>query len=222
MQAALIPVRTLSDAKRRLAAILSRRQREELAVAMLADMLDALLAARALAAVYVLSADHAVLECAARMGAEPLREEQPAGLNAAVIWAASILERSQVRRLLTVPGDVPLLATDEVDRLLATDPRQHPVVLVPSAAGTGTNALLTSPPSAIAPCFEGHSLSAHVAACTGRGIVPLIVPLASFALDIDTPEDLALLGRHTGPQRSARLGVGVGPSFARGPATLSR
>ena len=194
--------------------------REQLAVAMLADMLDALLAARALDRVYVVSSDHAVLECAQRMGATPLREEHPAGLNAAVAWAAAFLERAQVRRLLTIPGDVPLLETHEVERLLAIDPELYPVVLVPSASGTGTNALLTSPPTVVPPCFEGKSLSAHVAACASKGIVPRIVALAGFALDIDTPEDLASLSRHAGPQRSARLKDAAGARTQTGSAAI--
>jgi 2-phospho-L-lactate guanylyltransferase len=154
------------------------------------------------------------------MGATPLREEHPAGLNAAVAWAAALLEQGHVRRLLTIPGDVPLLDTNEVERLLATDPERHPVVLVPSASGSGTNALLTSPPSVIPPCFEGQSLTAHMAACASKGIVPRILPLASFALDIDTPETLASLSRHAGPQRSARLNGAATPRAATGTAAI--
>jgi 2-phospho-L-lactate guanylyltransferase len=220
VQAALIPVRALNDAKRRLAASLAPHEREQLAVAMLADMLDALLAARTLERVYVVSSDHAVLECAAHMGATPLREEHPAGLNAAVAWAAALLEQGKVRRLLTIPGDVPLLDTKEVERLLATDPKLYPVVLVPSASGSGTNALLTSPPSVIPPCFEGQSLAAHTAACASKGIVPRVLPLAGFALDIDTPEDLVSLSRHAGPQRSARLNGASGTRAATSTAAI--
>ncbi|RMF19889.1 MAG: hypothetical protein D6760_12580, partial [Deltaproteobacteria bacterium] len=104
-----------------------------------------------------------------------------------------------------IPGDVPLIEPGEVEELLATDPRQHPVVLVPSAAGTGTNALLASPPTIIRPCFEGHSLDAYRRACRAAGIESLVLPLAGFALDVDTIEDLECLARSGNGQRSARV-----------------
>lgn len=160
---------------------------------MLADMIRALAAAPSVACTFVVSADARVLEDARRLGAEPLAEGAMRGLNSAVAAAARELESRGVRRLLTIPGDVPLIDPTEVDLLFATDPVLHPVVLVPSAGGTGTNALLTSPPTVIEPRFEGASLEAHIALCRDRGIACRVLALASFALDVDTPEDLAEL-----------------------------
>lgn len=208
MQAALLPVRSLASAKGRLAASLTANEREALTREMLADMIRALASATSVERIFVVSADARVLDEARRLGAEPLSETgaearfegaearaegQARGLNPAVAAAARALESRGVRRLLTIPGDVPLIDPAEVDELFAVDPVAFPVVLVPSAAGTGTNALMTSPPTVIEPCFEGASLEAHSALCRSRGIAFRVLALASFALDVDTPEDLAAL-----------------------------
>ena len=201
MQAALLPVRSLASAKGRLAASLTANEREALTREMLADMIRALASATSVDRIFVVSADARVLDEARRLGAEPLAETrdeagadgQARGLNPAVAAAARELESRGIRRLLTIPGDVPLIDPVEIDELFSVDPVAFPVVLVPSAAGTGTNALLTSPPTVIEPRFEGASLEAHSALCRSRGIAFRVLALASFALDVDTPEDLAAL-----------------------------
>lgn len=197
MQAALLPVRSLASAKGRLAASLTANEREALTREMLADMIRALASATSVDRIYVVSADARVLDEARSLGAESLAESlsegAARGLNPAVAAAARELESRGIRRLLTIPGDVPLIDPAEIDELFAVDPVAFPVVLVPSAAGTGTNALLTSPPTVIEPRFEGASLEAHSALCRSRGIAFRVLALASFALDVDTPEDLAAL-----------------------------
>lgn len=222
MHAALLPVKSLTNAKARLGAALSAVERESLTRAMLADMIDALAATPCLDRTYVLSGDADVLRAAAALGAEPLREEDgtpsdPAGrtstrtqtaiggLNRAVAAAAERLATAGVTRLLTIPGDVPLIEPDDVTAAFHVDASAYPVVLIPSAGGAGTNGLLLSPPTVIVPRFEGDSLAAHMDACRERGVAFRVLALASFALDVDTPEDLAELARRTGGRRSGRV-----------------
>jgi len=205
MHAALLPVKSLANAKGRLGAAISAAEREALTRAMLADMVEALAAARCLDRTYVLSADAEVLRAAGELGARPLVEEISGGLNRAVAAAAERLAAEGVSRLLTIPGDVPLIESDEVETAFRIDAAAWPAVLIPSGSGTGTNGLLLSPPTAIVPRFEGASLAAHQDACRERGLAYRVLALASFALDVDTPEDLAelaLRGRH---RRSGRV-----------------
>ena len=92
MNAVLVPVRSLVGAKKRLANRLTLEEREALALAMLADMIDALKAARSVDRVVVVSADEKLLAHASEAGAEVLREHAPKGLNPAVAAAARTLE----------------------------------------------------------------------------------------------------------------------------------
>jgi len=206
MHVALLPVKSLASAKGRLGPAVSVVAREALTRAMLADMVEALADARCIKRTCVLSADAQVLRAAAELGAEPLLEDAAAhGLNQAVACAAERLAAEGVTRLLTIPGDVPLIEASDVEAAFRVDPRAWPVVLVPSANGTGTNGLLLSPPTAIIPRFEGASLAAHQAFCRERGIPARVLELASFALDVDTTADLSELSLRGAHRRSGRI-----------------
>ena len=65
---------------------------------------------------------------------------------------------------------------------------------MPDRHGTGTNALLMSPADAIAPGFGPGSCERHVDRARARDLEVDVEPVASLALDLDTPEDLRELG----------------------------
>jgi 2-phospho-L-lactate guanylyltransferase len=198
VNAALIPVRSIAGAKKRLAGCLDDARREELALAMLEDMLAALSAATRLDRVVVVSSDAALLRHARRCGAETLDEGPARGLNGAVAFAAAELERQGVQRLLVIPGDVPLLDPFEIDALFEVDAERYPVICVPSSAATGTNGLVVSPPTCIDFRFEGESLAAYRAECRAKSVEMLILGLEGFMVDVDTPADLAALPMRSG------------------------
>ncbi|HEY2773525.1 MAG TPA: 2-phospho-L-lactate guanylyltransferase [Candidatus Binatia bacterium] len=198
MNAALIPVRSIAGAKKRLAGCLAESQREELALAMLEDMLAALSAATRLSRIVVVSSDAGLLRHARRLGAETLEEGNARGLNAAVTFAAGELSSRGITRLLTIPGDVPLLDPFEIDALFEVDAERYPVIVVPSSSATGTNALVTSLPMPIDFRFEGESLAAYRQECRLREVEMLILALEGFAIDVDTPADLEALPSRDG------------------------
>jgi 2-phospho-L-lactate/phosphoenolpyruvate guanylyltransferase len=198
VNAALIPVRSIAGAKKRLAGCLDEARREELALAMLEDMLAALSAATRLDRIVVVSSDTGLLAHARRCGAEALDEGPARGLNGAVAWAAAELEGQGVTRLLVIPGDVPLLDPFEIDALFEIDAGRYPVVCVPSSSATGTNGLVTSPPTRIEFRFEGESLAAYRRECRDKSVEMLILALDGFAVDVDTPADLAALPNRGG------------------------
>lgn len=195
MNAALVPVRAIAGGKNRLASCLDASQRAALALAMLDDMVDALTRARNIDRIAVVSGDDELLAHASRLGAQTIHEGPARGLNPAVTFAAKQLEAEGVKRLLTIPGDVPQLAPNEVDGMFETDPEIYQVVLAPSSSVTGTNGLLTSPPSVLDFRFEGESLNAHRDACKEKDLNLLFLGLPSFAVDVDTPSDLLSLAQ---------------------------
>jgi 2-phospho-L-lactate guanylyltransferase len=237
MNAVLIPVRSTTGSKNRLAADFDEDARTRLTLAMLADMVAAAHRARTVDVVYVVSSDTALLERARCLGASTLVETPQAppvdarrtslrgldrdehggevrgGLNRAVFHAARTLAARGIARLLTIPGDVPLVTAAEVDEVFAAA-AEAPVVLVPSAAGTGTNGLLTTPPTVIAPHFEGESLAAHVRACDAASIAHALRPAAGFALDIDTVDDLRVLARAETDRESVRVAAALLARYA--------
>src|SRR5438045_448423 len=86
MRAALIPMKELSQAKMRLADVLERRQRAELALAMLTDVITACHDSGCFDMVTVCSSDSEVFWHARELGARPIAEpatlQRPAGVQA--------------------------------------------------------------------------------------------------------------------------------------------
>ena len=112
---------------------------------------------------------------------------------------------------MLLPIDCPLLDPRELDRLLTGVPERY-VAIVPDRHGTGTNALVLAPPSAIAPAFGEGSCARHVAAAREAGIPFGVEELPSLGLDLDTPADVVALTRELEaqprPRQANREGAG--------------
>jgi len=198
---AILPVKGFTHAKQRLRGGLSDAAREALVEAMLADVLSAL-RLTAIERVLVVTAGEGARRIAQAHGAQVLADEE-AGHNAAAGLGIRVALSEGFARALLVPGDCPALDPAEVDELLARPAPQPSVIVVPDRHGTGTNALLLSPPDSMSPSFGPGSARRHVELAQARGTVVEVVELPSLALDVDTPEDLeALAGLSTRAQRT--------------------
>jgi len=227
---AVLPVKSFGLAKQRLGAAVGVDERRALARAMVGDVLEALGRVARLEGVIVVTAEAAAVDAAGAAGIEdargtgtaarpwPLVEVVPDPSEAGQSAAASLGIRAALtrgaERVLLVPGDCPALDPAEVDALLA--PREAGVVIVPDRHGTGTNALLLAPPTAIAPAFGPGSFARHTALAGGAGRV---AELPSLGLDVDTPGDLAALrgalaARAGGAPRTRALLDGIAAAHA--------
>ena len=199
-----VPVKDLVNAKQRLIPVLSPPERSALARAMLEDVLDAL-AGSQLGEVLVVTRDPAVGALAKRRGASTLSEEVNRGHTEAVAHAQREALARGARRFLTLPGDVPCITTDELHALADALGEAAGVAFVPSLSGFGTNAALLEPPDAMPLKFGEPSFDNHLVAARAAGLRPLVRRLPGIGLDIDGPEDLALLLERGASTRSARL-----------------
>jgi 2-phospho-L-lactate/phosphoenolpyruvate guanylyltransferase len=190
---AVLPVKRFGAAKQRPGEQLTPGTRRTLAEAMVADVLIALRRAASVDEVVMVTGEPAAEALARGHGAEVVRDPDDAGHSEAALrgvdWA---LERG-AERVLLVPGDCPALAPAEVDALLAAEAGESEVVVVPDRHGSGTNALLLTPPSAIRPSFGPGSRERHEAAAAAAGVQCRIAEPFSLALDVDTIEDLDAL-----------------------------
>jgi 2-phospho-L-lactate guanylyltransferase len=193
---AIVPVRSLSGAKSRLGEPLDPEERGDLIMALLRRTVAAALASRSLAGIAVVSRDSDLLAQARAMGAASLLQESD-GLNEGLAETREAT-CAETTAILVLPADLPGVSAEAIDRLaeVAAEtgriaPDRPVVVLVPDRHGTGTNALLLSPPDAIPFRFGEESRAAHAreAAAAGASYVELAGPLA---FDVDTPEDLLL------------------------------
>ena len=187
----VVPVKETEGAKQRLASVLSAKQRQQLALAMLEDVLAALAEATGVAGVALVTIDPDAVSLAGRYGAECWPDGARNGHTGAVMAAARRLARAGAAGMLTVPGDIPLLTAGEIEQLLAAHRAAPAFTIAPSHDEMGSNAVLMSPPDAVPLRFGDDSFVPHLAVAEARGIAPTVLHLPGIALDIDNPADLA-------------------------------
>jgi 2-phospho-L-lactate/phosphoenolpyruvate guanylyltransferase len=190
--AAILPVKSFGAAKRRLSEVLPSGSRQALAQAMFLDVLGAVARVDAVETTFVVTSDRMAESLALMRGVPVVRDPLESGQSAATLTGIGQAVASGFERALLVPGDTPLLDPDEVDALLGRAPDRG-VAIVPDRHGSGTNALVLSPPDAITPSFGPRSLERHVAAAQSAGLTHVVEELPSLALDVDTPGDLSEL-----------------------------
>lgn len=190
--AAVLPVKSFGRAKQRLDAAVGQPERTELAGAMLGDVLAALEAAGGLDDVIVVTAEPRAADAARAVGAHVIDDPDEAGQSNAAARGVRAARARGAERVLLVPGDCPALDPREVGRLLDGFPGAG-LVIVPDRHGSGTNALLIAPPTAVEPSFGPGSFARHAARGTAAGVVVRVAQARSLELDVDTPADLAAL-----------------------------
>src|SRR3954471_11391435 len=183
---AILPVKSFGRAKQRLTG--GFPDRPGLAAAMVGDVLDALAQVPELDGVMVVTAQAVSTDRRVTIVHDPVETGQSAAAQRGIEAA---LQRG-AQRVLLVPGDCPSLDPAEVSALLAVSAG---VVIVPDRHGTGTNSLLLTPPTVIAPAFGEGSFERHRALAEAAGASLHVAYAGSLELDVDTPDDLAALRR---------------------------
>lgn len=187
---AVVVGRTGPNAKTRLADALGPAERSALAVAMLTDVLRAASGAGLAGTIAVLDPPIAPVE------GVTVVPDPGAGLDAAVSIGVRAAVEAGARTAVVLAGDLPLLQSADIARLVADAVGTRAVVVATDRHGTGTNALVLRPPGVIEPAFGPGSAARHVAKATAAvGGSARMVTLDRVALDIDTPDDLAELER---------------------------
>jgi 2-phospho-L-lactate guanylyltransferase len=208
---AVVPVKRFAVAKSRLATGVEETRKPELVAAMVADVLEAIASARLVERTIVVSQEPRAAELAAAAGADLLSDFDDASHSAAALAGIAVAEAAGAGCVALLPGDCPLLDPRELDKMLTGVP-DHYVAVIPDRHGTGTNALVLAPPSAIEPSFGEGSRERHVAAARAAGVPYGVEELTSLGLDLDTPADIVALTMRVemggGAKRTAKaLGI---------------
>jgi len=188
--AAVLPIKSFGRAKERLRAAVAQPGRADLAAAMVGDVLAALNAVDGLDEVVVVTAEPRAAAAARAAGAHVVHDPEESGQSGAAARGIAAAAGRGAGRVLLVPGDCPSLDAGEVAAVLREDVA---VVIVPDRHGTGTNALLLTPPEAIAPAFGPGSCARHLDLAEAAGATVRVAEAPSLELDVDTPGDLAAL-----------------------------
>jgi 2-phospho-L-lactate/phosphoenolpyruvate guanylyltransferase len=216
--AAILPVKSFARAKQRLGASLADPVRQDLARAMVADVIEALARTSAIERTIVVTREPGIAKAVLGAGALLVADEGEEGQSAAAALGIGRALQEGFERILCVPGDCPGADPAELSALLNGHGLDGPeVVIIPDRHGTGTNGLLLHPPRAIAPSFGPASCERHLSLARAAGVRYRVEQLPSLLLDIDTGADLTVLRERLaaqGERASATRSVLAGPAFA--------
>ena len=191
----IIPIKNLSNAKQRLAGILTPELRSGLVLAMLEDLLGKLAEVNN-TRIWVIASNRRVSSLAESVGAHYIDEGENQGYNSAITFALHYIAqhiRCSVFPAAVVPGDLPLANTDELSCLITPIVNAPCIGLAPDRLQKGTNGLYLSRWDLIPPAFGNNSFNRHRNLAQPKGIKINTINAAGLAQDIDTPDDLAKL-----------------------------
>lgn len=177
--AVLVPVKSFSEAKRRLAPVLDPAGRAALA----RTMATRVVASAGTLPVAVVCDDPEVAAWARDHGALVVWEPER-GLNRAVEAGVARLGSEGVARVIVAHGDLPLA------RDLRWVGEGEGVTIVPDRAGNGTNAICVPAGAGFTFSYGPGSSARHVAEAARLGLQVRVVREPALAHDVDLPADL--------------------------------
>jgi len=196
MKFVIVPVKDLSKAKERLSSLLPQHQRTELAYAMLEDVLTALSGSRLADRKFIVTLDERAIDIAKELGIEVILETEQNGESASVDYASKVSIEMGAKSVLVIPGDAPLITSEDIDFILEKEKAAPSIVFIPARDEYGTNAILRKPPDAIPSMFGDDSFNKHKNEAEKKNIPYESFENSRIGLDIDRPEDLVELISH--------------------------
>ena len=92
--------------------------------------------------------------------------------------------------VLVVPADIPLLAGEDIEKMVTLGRYQTSVVIAPDRHEEGTNLLLVRPPGLIPYRFGVNSFAEHQRLAQEADASLAVYRSERAGLDLDTPDDL--------------------------------
>ncbi|MDH5675693.1 MAG: 2-phospho-L-lactate guanylyltransferase [Myxococcales bacterium] len=183
---ALLPFKTLQRAKSRLSDELDCQQRQALARALCARVMEACQRSSALDGVLVATGSDEIARMARRRGQLPLPDPAGrAGLPAIVDRGVALLGEAGVSRVLVLMGDLPRVSARDVTELLAQHQGDE-LLLTPDLDRRGTNAMVFAPQSGLRTQLgRPGSLALHRAEARRVGLRTRVVVQPAIAFDLD-------------------------------------
>ena len=189
---ALVPLKSLRQAKTRLGSVLHPEQRAALVEAMARDVLAVLAGHPAIDGVTLLSDDPAVRDIAREHGADFIAESEllVQGLNPVIAAGVTRLVEQGARRLLVSHGDIPALTKDDISAALDGQAQHGGLLVGTDQAASGTNLLVFAANDIPLFSFGENSCALHQQWAQEAGGEALVLKRPGIALDVDDIDDL--------------------------------
>jgi 2-phospho-L-lactate guanylyltransferase len=214
----ILPVKSLSESKGRLAHLLSPAYRAQLMHRLLEHVLQTMQGVPRIIQVLVISRDPDVWRLARIYKARVVKETEPYGLNSAVAHAYGIAAGGGADAVLILPVDLPLVTTADINLILdaglgeahgngsgamtgmeflpslapPANPQQPVMAICSDRRGDGTNGLLLQPSLNFEFHYGVNSLNEHIKEAFERNFLVRLVNATGLQFDLDTEEDWQL------------------------------
>jgi 2-phospho-L-lactate/phosphoenolpyruvate guanylyltransferase len=215
---AVLPIKETGFAKQRLAVQFSRDLRRRLALTMFEEVLRAVAGVSELAGIAVVTLDPAAAAIASRLGAQIWTDGAREGHTGAVAAAARRLAATGAG-IMTLPGDIPLVSSTDIQRVLKAHRSGRAFTIVPARDKRGSNTIICSPADAVPLRFGANSFFPHLDTARQCGLEPTVVECLAIALDLDAPQDIAEFMKVRSATATRRL---LERELAGAPAALER
>jgi 2-phospho-L-lactate guanylyltransferase len=200
---ALVPVKAPQQAKSRLLSVLQPSECAMLSRSMFMDVLAALDEAKSISKIGVLTNDNDVAALARQLGHHVIEDEAAGKLCDGLDSAARYIAAQDATSVLVLPGDIPTITAADIDELIGRHTAELSVC--PAIRDGGTNALVCTPPDAVAFKFGNNSAQRHIEAAEQAGLKVERLAVSAFFRDIDLPTDLAWLLTQTTADNTIRF-----------------
>jgi len=189
--AAIIPVKTFSNAKTRLD--LSPHQVEELCIVMLEEILHILSISPQIEKTIMVTKEKKAIQIGEKFKTVTIIDEKEESVNSAVALADDYLLKNNFDASIVFPQDIPFIKTQDIDFIL--NYKMHPnfAIIVPSRRFDGTNALVRMPVDLMKTHYDEDSYKIHMNTAKEHTLNVAMVFVKRIMLDVDNAEDLKFL-----------------------------
>lgn len=201
---AVIPVKNISQAKKRLSPALTAEERQHLFSAMLEDVLSVVVTIQFFEKIIVATNCQNAVSIASSFGVSVLKTGPDRGLNYAASESVNYLVANGIQGMFFIPADIPLVTDAEFYKVMKFHPPSPSVTIIPSQDKSGSNCLILTPPSVMPMRFGQGSFIRHNEIAQTRGLKINSKELPGFGLDVDHPDDLSDLILAEGNTRSQK------------------
>ena len=189
--AAIIPVKTFSNAKTRLE--LSQNQVEELCKVMLEEILYVLSISSQIEKIIMVTKEEKAIEIGKKYNTETIIDKKEESVNSAVALTDKYLLDNNFNASIIFPQDIPFIKTQDIDFML--NYKMHPnfAIIVPSRRFDGTNALARMPVDLMETHYDEDSYKIHMNTAKEHTLNVAMVFVKRIMWDVDNEEDLKFL-----------------------------
>ena len=189
--AAIIPVKTFSNAKTRLN--LPTEKVEKLCKIMLEEILQVLSTSPKIEKIILVTKEEKAVEIGKKFNTITIIDEKEEGVNQAVSLTDKYLLENNFIASIVFPQDIPYIKTEDVDFMLKHQLHPNFAIIVPSRKFDGTNALVRMPVDLMKTHYDDNSYRNHMLTAKEHTMNVAMVFVKRVMLDVDSQEDLEFL-----------------------------